>query len=133
LLGIVTSSKFEQEEKAKVPMLVKLPGNVILVRLKHEENARLPMLVTPSGIATLVRFEHEENARSPMVMTPPGMVTFVRLVRLANAEAPMLVTGRALDAEGKMAVGMIVAGMVTSPLVPVYKVMMRFVPPVLVV
>ena len=133
LLGSVRFIRLVQEEKAKAPMLVTLPPNTTPFRLEQDENASLPMPVTVSGRVILVRLTQDENADSPMLMTPTGIVTLVRFVRLANAEAPMLVTGRAFVAEGKTVTGMIVAGMITSPSEPVYKVIMRFVPPEFVV
>ena len=76
------------------------------------------MLVTPEPIVTLVKLEHQLNAYSPMLVTLSGITTLVRIKQWKKELAPTLVTGLPL----------IDAGMVTSPSVPVYPVMVMFVP-----
>src|SRR5258707_632273 len=71
------------------------------------------MLVTLLGIVTLVRLVQYMNASDPMLVTLLGIVTLVRLVLDSNAAIPMLMTGRPV----------IVLGMVTAALVPVYRMM----------
>ena len=71
------------------------------------------MLVTLSGILTLSKLVQESNALTPMLVILSGMKILVKTASVKNALSPMLVTGRPL----------MVSGIVTTPLEPVYLVM----------
>src|SRR6202142_67469 len=94
-------------------MLVTLFGIVTLVKLPQAWNASAPMWVTLLPNVRLVSLSQAIKALSPMSVTVLGIVTLVRLLQPANASNPMLVTGRPL----------MVSGMVTTLVGPVYPVM----------
>src|ERR1035441_2154340 len=93
-------------------MVVTLFGIVTLARLTHVWNVPSAMKVTPFGIVMLVRLPQFQNAPAPILVTLFGIVTLVRPLP-KNAEPPMLVTSRPL----------IMGGMITARLGPVYPVM----------
>ena len=47
----------QQQLNVLLPISVRLEGRVTFARFEQPEKASLPMLVTPSGMTTLVRFE----------------------------------------------------------------------------
>ena len=115
-----TDFRLSHSPNAPSEILVTLLGIVTLVRLQQSANAPpnhphlfFPMLVTLLGIVTLVRPMQLSNAPSPMLVTLLGIVTLVRLVHEENAPLPTLATGKPSR----------VSGMVTTPIKPVYLVM----------
>jgi hypothetical protein len=112
-LPTTTLVRLVQFAKVNTPRLLTPVGTVMLVRLLQPKNAP-EMLVTLSGIATLVRLMQLSSALLPRLVTVSGIVMLVRLVHSQNAMSPILVTGKPL----------IVSGMSTAPLGPVYFVIM---------
>ena len=56
-LGMRTSERLLQPEKAQFPISVTDGGMVMLVRLEHSEKAPSPISVTDGGMVMLVRLE----------------------------------------------------------------------------
>ena len=79
----------------------------------QKSNAPFPILVTPPGIVMSLRPVQRSNTALPIRVTLAGMVTLVTPAQAENAESPMAVTGRPA----------MVAGMVTGPAPPMYRVM----------
>ena len=65
---------------ALFPILVTLPGIVILVKPLHSLNAPISILVTLSDIVTLVKLLHLENPYSLIFNTPFDIIILVILV-----------------------------------------------------
>ena len=79
-LMIVALVRPLQSTNASAPMLVMLPGIVMLARLEQYWKAPSPMLETPLLIVTLVKLAQLENASAPRLVTPPGIVMLLKLV-----------------------------------------------------
>jgi hypothetical protein len=109
--GMVTLSRLEQLINVRSGIEVKPWPIVTCVRLRQSDNAELPREMTLLGIVRLVRPERA-NALTPMFVTPSGIIRFVTEVAPQKAAAPMQTIGRLL----------IVLGIVTSPLEPLYPV-----------
>ena len=77
----VTALKSVQLRKAEPSMLVTPFPIVILVRLSEKLKALLPILVRLSGIVMLVRLLHSAKVPSSMLVTPFPIVMLVRLVQ----------------------------------------------------
>jgi hypothetical protein len=86
-------------------------SGIAILNMGQYANAQSPMWVTPLGIVTLVK-PQRRNALSPMLVTLLGIRTLVNGTS-QNALGPMHVTDKPL----------MVPGMVTAPLGPVYCVM----------
>ena len=65
-------------------------GNDMVVRLEQELNALFPIVVRLGGMLMLVRLEHSRNARSCIVVTDGGNDIDIRLVQLQNANSPIV-------------------------------------------
>ena len=76
--GMVRSTSDSQLEKTLSPILVRLFGRTINVRLRQFENARSPIVSTPSGIAIDSSLTQPENASLPIAVMQAGRVIDVR-------------------------------------------------------
>ena len=81
-----------QFAKAKLSMLVTLPGMVIEVRPMQSLKELFPMLVTLLGMLIEVRLLQPSKASLAMLVTLLGMVIEARLLQPSNAQFPMLVS-----------------------------------------
>ena len=85
-----------------MPIVFKLLGKVIEVKLEHPPNAPSPILVTPFPIVALVSLVHPKNAFRPMLVTESGIAMEESCIivpkgkgeldELAKADAPIFVT-----------------------------------------
>ena len=87
--GIVNLVNPVQFQNAPYPMVVRLSGNEILVRLLQPDKASRAILVTLSGIEILVILEHPAKHTASISVTPYGIVIPVRQLHSWKAHCPI--------------------------------------------